>query len=156
MQSGKAVFNISAGDVSKTVTQAISSIRLKYVVFDETTFTSNKHWITTNGEIKDSFVLTACGTRQIIRIVVFNNMSSSCLIGNDLESPKPFEYAYVMQTTGTTGKRKTVLVPHEAIVPNIEDFIEELWKCTNVDMIFARQVENVSENQSFKALCTFT
>lgn len=39
--------------------------------------------------------------------------------GDGISTGRPCEFAYVMQTSGTTGGPKTVMVPHKCIVPNI-------------------------------------
>ncbi|CAG7828368.1 unnamed protein product [Allacma fusca] len=58
----------------------------------------------------------------------------------ELSSPRKifpsFKYAYAIRTSGTTGNRRVVLVPHNAIVTNVLDFIGE-FKITSTDQILA-------------------
>ena len=45
-----------------------------------------------------------------------------------------FKYAYAIRTSGTTGNRRVVLVPHQAISINVAEFIKK-FRMTKNDVV---------------------
>jgi len=141
MRTGKAVCNISPDDYCETAADLKLKIILEYTIMDRNAYLENEPWINRYLDVVDKFVLKINQQNQFIFYALRFRIMDSCRSeGAGLLSkiPEQFEFAYVMQTTGTTGSRKTVLVPHSSIVPNIRDFIFEVWQCEGNDVVFGR------------------
>ncbi|CAL8143681.1 unnamed protein product [Orchesella dallaii] len=137
LRNGKAFFNIDSENWGDAIADGVKYLNLKYIICEcESIFDSKRvglaklvlEWLFPESNLK-CFVYEVtsnpnnCKEFKLPRNLAGNLSSNS-------------EIAYAIQTSGTTGKRKMVLVPHSCICPNIQSFIHTNWNVSHEDVIF--------------------
>ena len=125
LHAGSAFAPIDLKWPPKLVADFLTKLRIKLILVDiqlASTFckalASLGHWHMGYGhEFKDKPELLQFGL--CIAKVYASSEAPMTTSDNSVSTSNPFQFAYVMQTSGTTGGPKTVKVPHRCIVPNI-------------------------------------
>lgn len=131
LQTGKGFFCISPDTDFLEELTALQRLRVKRI------FATQKYIDRfCNGlsfeevHIKNMQVESSCGKLYLVSLPEVINVASlgnkSNLLAPNLSqiSMKPFEWAYAIKTSGTTGSARVVFVSHQAILTNVLDFIK--------------------------------
>lgn len=127
LRSGAAFYNIDPDRIAQSVEDGVQYLGVEcFVVADK-----EKAW---KGVDKvEEIEIPDVGNNGILRFQLFRSCGDSKV---PVEIALGEKLAYAVQTSGTTGRKKSVLVPHTCICPNIVDFSTNLWNVTGKDVIF--------------------
>lgn len=132
LKSGSAFYNVDPDRVQQSVEDGVKYFGMKFVVAS----IKDKPWkgVDKGVEIEIPLVLNA---GMMLRFKLFRICGGGDSRNIPLEIPLGIgQFAYGIQTSGSTGRKTSVLVPHSCICPNIVDLARNLWNVTGKDVIF--------------------
>lgn len=130
LRSGNAFYNLDPSEWERAVIAGIGYLNLKYVIRESGHDSMENYGVFALHKISDFH-----DPKSPLKFTLYEVESKDdCILKRTV--PPRNKFAYAIQTSGTTGQRKMVLVPHVCICPNIFDFANRVWKLSREDVVF--------------------
>lgn len=107
LRSGCGFVHIDSGSWTKSVQSCRKVLKMRYLILHDNVFLENSKFLLEHIEEQQYIEVVIHGNSEIFRLVKLKEHVPEI---DSITPPEPYEYAYAIQTSGSTGKKKMVLV----------------------------------------------